>query len=65
MTRQMKVPTLYRRFNGQRFELYQENPVRRTIADSVAEMVRDRGGKARVIGFGQGYYVVYARGMKG
>ena len=57
---------LYRKFGGKRFELYQENPVHKTIANSVAQQVREYGGQARIVESGsKGYYVVYARGMKG
>lgn len=61
-----KKLAFYRRFGGKRFELYQENPVAKTIANGVAEDIRDGGGKARVVSSGRGgYYVVYAREIKG
>ena len=59
-------PKSSREFGGKRFELYQEHPVAKTIARDVASSVKGMGGKARVVPTNKrGYYVVYAREIKG
>jgi len=54
-----------RKFGGKKFDLYQANPVRKSLAEDIAQQVKDAGGKARIVeSNAKGYYLVYARDMK-